>query len=98
MGAGIAKEFKKKWPNMKYFILENNKDIGDIVYYIGPKDRGIYNLITKEKSWMKPSRKDFETSLIKMREDILKRNIKNRNAPNRRRSRSTRLGHHPRIH
>jgi len=70
MGAGIAKIFKDKYPQMQEYIRNNNPNVGSVVYY-----KGIYNLITKNRSWDKPTKYNLQRSLISMKHDMKRRGI-----------------------
>jgi len=74
MGAGIALQFRNKYPRMQAYIKSKKPKIGDIVVYYASRakgdseDRIIVNLVTKEKSWDKPTYNDLENALIKLEE------------------------------
>lgn len=75
MGLGIAKEFTKRYRNMKYKLLEKNPQIGQaIVYYSA--GRPIFNLITKEKYWHKPTYATFEESIISLKTQMIELKLK----------------------
>lgn len=67
LGAGIALQFRQKYPEMIKFLYANKPEKApDVVKWIG--ERTVYNLVTKELSSGKPTRDDFESSLIKLKE------------------------------
>ncbi len=73
MGAGIAVEFRKRYPELeslsKNWRHENN--IGECRLV-----NKVFNLITKERYWHKPTYSSLEESLISMRKIIKDREIK----------------------
>lgn len=58
MGAGIAKEFVKRYPRMKKELLKDieleNLTYPMTLYYLTEKDV-IFNMVTKERYWHKPT-------------------------------------------
>lgn len=78
MGAGIATQFVKRYPNMRNYIHSQNPIIGDVVFYNchqagGTGKHHLFNLITKEKSWEKPYRADFSNAIDKLKEEMVNR-------------------------
>lgn len=74
MGAGIAKEFRRRFPAMPHSVASSNPKIGDAISY--ETDQWIvFNLVTKEKYWHKPTRKTFETSIRSLKEELVKSGI-----------------------
>lgn len=75
MGAGIAKVFNQKYPDMKPYLKrvlkENNLNYPITVTYTGNDEFNtvILNLITKERYWHKPTY-DTITQSIKDMKDI----------------------------
>ena len=67
MGAGIATQFVKKYPNMRSvlrgILSENKMTYPCVIGYVGKDDRLIFNMITKEFSWGKPTYDTFECAL-----------------------------------
>lgn len=63
MGAGIATTFDKDFPGMKSYIKrvvsENRLNYPCVVPYFN-NDKRVYNLITKEKYWQKPTIESME--------------------------------------
>lgn len=59
MGAGIAKEFTKKFPYLKTHLIKLGKslelDIPVCLYYKDDYGRGIFNLVTKKCHFDKPT-------------------------------------------
>lgn len=63
MGAGVAKTFRRKYPQMPEYVCQHVRNVPDVVRYIGPDGRVIYNLVTKQYCWQKPKRTDFDKCL-----------------------------------
>ena len=78
MGAGIAKTFDNKMPEMKNqlkrTIRENNLHGYFAILYRG--DRNVINLITKERYWHKPSYSSLKTSLLNAKKIAIRNDIK----------------------
>lgn len=76
MGAGIAKQFVQKYelfPNIKMHVYENST-LGRVVRYSPPKDVDswiVYNLVTKEKYFHKPTYACIESTLLDLRDNML---------------------------
>lgn len=77
MGAGIAKVFDKKFPNMKWKLADcirgnRLKHPISIMYgyelsttgHIYSDKQAVINMITKEKYWHKPTYDDFNAALL----------------------------------
>lgn len=78
MGAGIAVEFDKRFPDMKGDLLRTigwNDGNNPFTIEHHENDRRIYNLITKEKYWHKPTYQSFEKSLEKLVELCVDSNV-----------------------
>lgn len=77
MGAGIAKIFNEKYPNMKPYlkrVLEASHLSYPVTIVYTEEDEcttAIFNLITKEKYWHKPTYDTITQAIIDMR-DICK--------------------------
>jgi len=76
MGAGIARKFREKYPDMQRYIRSKRPKIGEIVVYEGEDGRVIVNMVTKASSWDKPKREDFNKALITLVEWIEDERIK----------------------
>ena len=76
MGAGIARKFREKYPDMQRYIRSKRPKIGEIVVYEAEDGRVIVNMITKASSWDKPKREDFNKALITLVEWIEDESIK----------------------
>lgn len=72
MGLGIAKTFDKKFPNMKNVLKSRVKNMTVCVLY----DDKVFNLITKNKYWQKPTYISLENSLKDMATQCKLFNIK----------------------
>lgn len=58
MSAGIALQFRNRYPKMPQYVRENATRYPSVIRYV--KDgRVIYNLVTKARYYNKPSRHDF---------------------------------------
>jgi hypothetical protein len=66
MGAGIAKEFRRRYPDMPGILLQRNPRIGYAMPY-SVDGRYIFNLITKEKYWQKPTYDNFNRSIVDLK-------------------------------
>jgi O-acetyl-ADP-ribose deacetylase (regulator of RNase III) len=78
MDQGIAKEFQKRF-KLKSDVRINNKGVGTacIFNYIGEDEvRIIFNLVTKEQYYGKPTYHTLRLSLEDMKNQCLKNNIK----------------------
>lgn len=76
MGAGIARKFREKYPDMQRYIRSKRPKIGEIVIYEAEDGRVIVNMVTKASSWDKPKREDFNKALITLVEWIEDERIK----------------------
>ena len=78
MGAGIAKTFDSKMPQMKKLlkrtIRENNMQGYFAILYKG--DRNVINLITKERYWHKPTYSSLKASLLSAKKIAIRYDIK----------------------
>jgi hypothetical protein len=74
MGAGIAKQFVQRFPDMKPALLSRTREIGTAVLHRENK-RNIFNLITKKFYYHKPKYINLEKSLIDMKKQCLRENI-----------------------
>lgn len=63
MGAGIAVEFTNRNPHMKNWLKKRNPLVKDVLFYNEGNNHNILNLITKDKYYHKPRRKDFNDTL-----------------------------------
>ena len=67
MGAGIAKEFVKRFPKLK--ILQKSPSYNSSVGTCMKVGR-VFNLITKEKYWQKPTYNSLKHSLVALKIDL----------------------------
>ena len=76
LGAGIAVEFDKRY-DMRNRLLKLAKEKPETLDEKSIEVENVFNLITKEKYWQKPSYKSLEESLLEMKEKLSKnKNIK----------------------
>lgn len=96
MGAGMAKVFDKKFPNMKWKLADcikgNNlkhpisilygfeRTVDNKLVFVDEK-QGVINMITKEKYWHKPTYEDFNAALLHVAYLCKKYNIKKLGMP-----------------
>lgn len=82
MGAGIAVQFQKKY-NLRGVVLGRSYGyIGECVAYVQFKDNDkdkrevVFNLMTKEKYWHKPTYESLTKTLVEMKKQCLDMDIK----------------------
>lgn len=75
MGADIALTFRNRYPKMAEHIGWKKLKIGDAALYKGEDRRIIYNLITKDKYWNKPTDATFEKSIVSLKEEMKVGNV-----------------------
>lgn len=76
LGAGIAVEFDKRY-DMRNRLLKLAEEKPETLDEKCIEVENVFNLITKEKYWQKPSYNSLEESLLEMKEKISKnKNIK----------------------
>lgn len=76
LGAGIAVEFDKRY-DMRNRLLKLAEEKPETLDEKCIEVENVFNLITKEKYWQKPSYKSLEESLLEMKEKLSKnKNIK----------------------
>lgn len=75
MGAGIAREFRRRYPQMPKAVAQMQPKIGDAIAY-QTDDWLIFNLFTKQRYWHKPNYNTFTKSIQSLKEELVKRNIK----------------------
>lgn len=66
MGAGIALEFRRRYPEILIAARKQWQIIIGSCLAVPVRDRVIFNLITKERYWHKPTYKTLENALIHM--------------------------------
>lgn len=77
LGAGIALEFRKRYPNLIPYLHQNiPNNYPNIIGYCDSSGRYIYNLITKESSYGKPTRNTLNQTLIQLKESMINLNQK----------------------
>jgi O-acetyl-ADP-ribose deacetylase (regulator of RNase III) len=72
MGKGIALQFRNFYPEMQLYIRNNKPSVPDCISYTANSGRTIYNLVTKESSYGKPTRDSLTKSLILLKQAIVK--------------------------
>lgn len=76
LGAGIAVEFDRRY-NMRSRLIKLAEEKPETLDEKCIQVENVFNLITKEKYWRKPSYKSLRESLLEMREKISKnKNVK----------------------
>lgn len=76
LGAGIAVEFDKRY-DMRNRLLKLAEEKTETLDEKCIEVENVFNLITKEKYWQKPSYNSLEESLLEMKEKLSKnKNIK----------------------
>jgi len=70
MGAGIARQFRKLYPDMASYCLAQKPKVGSAVKYQA-NNRTIFNLVTKNRYYQKPTYHALEKSLAHMKSQIL---------------------------
>lgn len=75
MSAGIAIHFKKMFGRVGE-LMDQRPDVGTVAY-LQQNDRYIYYLITKERSNRKPTYESITASIEKLRDFIVKHDVKN---------------------
>ena len=65
MGAGIAAQFKNTFGNVD-LLLSQEKKVGEVAYMTFP-DRNVFNLITKELYFHKPTYDNLRIALTNLR-------------------------------
>lgn len=74
LGAGIALQFRRKFPDMIKYLNEHKPDnYPSVIEWTG--ERHVYNLVTKDSSYGKPTREDFEAALYQLKELIVRDNV-----------------------
>ena len=77
MGAGIAVQFVRRYTGLRSTLQSMNLKIGDVILY--KKDNStnqVINLITKQSSYGKPTRKTFNETILNLKEVAIENNIK----------------------
>lgn len=72
LGAGIALQFRRRYPEMIPYLHENKTEWPGVVHYIANDGRQIYNIVTKAESHHKPTRENFEKALVVLRDTCVK--------------------------
>ena len=75
MGAGIAKTFRDKFGRIQE-LSDQKANIGEIAI-LKVESKFIYNLVTKNRYFDKPTYKSLRQSLVAMKEHAVKNQVKN---------------------
>ncbi|MFT9488303.1 MAG: hypothetical protein ACH0QD_13195 [Tepidibacillus sp.] len=62
-GAGIALAFRKRIPILPSFVTAYQPFVGEAVFYEARDGLKIFNLITKERYWQKPTYESLNITL-----------------------------------
>lgn len=76
LGAGIAKQFRDNFPKMDIDLNANKPERFPVVVRWEGENRVIYNLVTKERYFNKPTRTSLEKTLIDLKKMMLDHNEK----------------------
>lgn len=72
MGAGIAVEFVNRFHGMKQELISSNPEIGYAMPYLcGDSDRLVFNLITKDKHYHKPTYESFTKTIENLKSQAI---------------------------
>lgn len=69
MKKGIANTFNRKYPEMQNYVKKNNSNVPGVVRYES-SSRTIYNLITKNLYYEKPTRFNFDKAIYLLFEEM----------------------------
>lgn len=67
MGKGIASIFAEVNPRMRESLLSRRPMISNALHYNGEGPHAVINLVTKQRYFHKPTRKDFNESIRSLR-------------------------------
>lgn len=69
MGAGIAVQFARRFPRMTSILRQSSLSVGTAMVFFPNQDQDytVINLITKERSWHKPTYQSFTESIQSMK-------------------------------
>ena len=77
LGAGIALEFRNRFPNMLLKLKDTPFEVGKCYGYTEPNPRrSIINIVTKEHYYDKPIYSDFSAAIENLRDTIVSHRIK----------------------
>jgi len=65
MGKGIAAQFRNIFANVD-ILEEQNRNVGEVAYF-SSEDRFIFNLVTKDRHFNKPTYESLRTALTNLR-------------------------------
>lgn len=77
MGAGIAVQFARKFPRMTSVLRQSSLSVGTAMVFFPNQDQDyiVINLITKERSYHKPTYESFTEAIKSMRHTVERYNI-----------------------
>lgn len=67
MGAGIARQFVKRYPDLKPTLLKQQSEVGGTLLYTSKDNQLIFNLITKESFYHKPTYQSLTQALLSLK-------------------------------
>lgn len=72
MGAGIAVQFARKFSRMTSILRQSSLSVGTAMVFFPNQDQDytVINLITKERSWHKPTYQSFTESIKSMKHTV----------------------------
>ena len=72
MGAGIAVQFARRFPRMTSILRQSSLSVGTAMVFFPNQDQDytVINLITKERSWHKPTYQSFTESIQSMKDTV----------------------------
>ena len=73
MGAGIAKTFTEKYPNMREHLISKYFDLDDKEFlppFGSYQYLNVFNLVTKRRVWEKPSYETLRAALMELHIDV----------------------------
>ena len=73
LGAGIAKIFRRKFGRIDQ-LKSTNAMVGEVAPLL-VNNRFVYNLVTKEHFWEKPTYESLKNSLIGMKDHAMQHNV-----------------------
>lgn len=75
MGAGIATQFVKRYPEMRSYLQQIEPEVGQVISYVKKGLPMVYNLITKEVSFDKPTREDFNKTIETLKRQVIAQGV-----------------------
>lgn len=75
MGMGIAEVIRDIFPNMKDYLINKHPMIGK-TYVYSEDEHTVFNLITKNKYYDKPTMETMRNSLSSLKDEMIKHKVK----------------------